>query len=294
MANGDAPPVLPSQIGTPASGIGMPKLGQTKLALTWHSPDSNKTRNVSGLEEVGLDVSKGAGFHRSPTIDFGVVLFGELELEVEGAGTVLLSQGSSWVLTGQNHIWHNPGSEDCVCMTFMMGAEERPFEEAYVAPNTQDASPPLVRHALSAYDAENRAIFISSECPVERSYNDTASGTWIWEAPQSPTIPDQVGGVPTLMGMPTSDSVKFGIQTFKSAGTAVGKDLAKRSHHATDSIEFAVILSGELEIDFPDCDSLRLSKGSFLIHAGVPHVWRSVGQEPCKCAMISLGANRLS
>ncbi|GMF75683.1 hypothetical protein F9C07_2287005 [Aspergillus flavus] len=47
-------------------------------------------------------------WHRTVTVDFGVVIEGELELEVEGGEKRLMKRGDVAVQRGTNHCWRNP------------------------------------------------------------------------------------------------------------------------------------------------------------------------------------------
>lgn len=47
--------------------------------------------------------------HRTATIDYVVLVSGELELELEGGGRRKLTAGDVIVQRGTNHTWHNTG-----------------------------------------------------------------------------------------------------------------------------------------------------------------------------------------
>ena len=50
--------------------------------------------------------------HTTPTIDYGIVLSGEVDLELD-EGTVHLGPGDVVVQRGTRHGWHNRGTEPC-------------------------------------------------------------------------------------------------------------------------------------------------------------------------------------
>ncbi|MGO8856569.1 MAG: cupin domain-containing protein [Steroidobacteraceae bacterium] len=62
------------------------------------------------------------GFHRTPTLDFIVVLNGELALEVDRGEERVLRKGDSAVLNGVRHRWHNRGAADATLVAVMIGA----------------------------------------------------------------------------------------------------------------------------------------------------------------------------
>ncbi len=62
------------------------------------------------------------GFHRTPTLDFIVVLDGEFTLEVDRGVERVLRRGDCAVLNGVRHRWHNRGTEDATLVAVMLGA----------------------------------------------------------------------------------------------------------------------------------------------------------------------------
>jgi len=52
------------------------------------------------------------GMHATNTIDYGIVISGEIDLELD-EGTVHLMQGDTVVQRGTRHAWRNNGSEPC-------------------------------------------------------------------------------------------------------------------------------------------------------------------------------------
>lgn len=61
------------------------------------------------------------GFHKTPSLDFIVVLDGELTLEVD-ADERVLRRGDFAVLNGVRHRWHNRGATAATLAAVMIGA----------------------------------------------------------------------------------------------------------------------------------------------------------------------------
>lgn len=61
------------------------------------------------------------GFHRTDTIDYGVVLEGEITLELD-AERRLLRQGDVLVQTGTRHAWRNTGNRPARLLFVLVGA----------------------------------------------------------------------------------------------------------------------------------------------------------------------------
>lgn len=65
--------------------------------------------------------------HRSWSIDYGIVLSGQLELELDGGEVISLSAGDVVVQRATNHLWRNP-SPDSVCRIVFVLIEALPIE----------------------------------------------------------------------------------------------------------------------------------------------------------------------
>ena len=65
-----------------------------------------------------------AGMHTTKTVDFDVVLSGEVWMEVDDGKEVLLKAGDCVVQNGTRHAWHNRSKEPCVIAVCLLGANE--------------------------------------------------------------------------------------------------------------------------------------------------------------------------
>jgi mannose-6-phosphate isomerase-like protein (cupin superfamily) len=65
--------------------------------------------------------------HRTESIDYAVVMAGEIDMEIDGA-TVHLRQGDALVQRGTIHNWNNRGSVPCVIAFVLIAA--KPVERA--------------------------------------------------------------------------------------------------------------------------------------------------------------------
>jgi quercetin dioxygenase-like cupin family protein len=63
--------------------------------------------------------------HRTHSLDFGIVMSGELELELDGGAVQHLKAGDIVVQRGTNHLWRNP-SRDTVCRVVFVLIEAAP------------------------------------------------------------------------------------------------------------------------------------------------------------------------
>lgn len=63
------------------------------------------------------------GMHTSDTIDFGVVVRGEMTLELDDGAKVHLKQGDCIVQNGTRHRWRNPMPEPCLMAFVSIGGK---------------------------------------------------------------------------------------------------------------------------------------------------------------------------
>lgn len=66
------------------------------------------------------------GMHTTDTVDFDVVVCGEVYLELDDGVEVLLKAGDCVIQNGTRHAWHNRSSENCVISVALIGAERKP------------------------------------------------------------------------------------------------------------------------------------------------------------------------
>jgi quercetin dioxygenase-like cupin family protein len=113
----------------------------TEATLIWSSvgfPADNTGQEDGGLRQVGSTVPNGTVFrvvsygpgcaprnHRTDSSDYGVVISGEIDMELDGA-VVHLKAGDVLVQRGTIHNWVNNGSEPCVIAFVLIDA--RPVE----------------------------------------------------------------------------------------------------------------------------------------------------------------------
>ncbi|MER6561575.1 cupin domain-containing protein [Streptomyces sp. NPDC001027] len=62
------------------------------------------------------------GMHTTPTVDYGVVLSGEIVLDLDGDETAVLKPGDLVVQNGTRHAWRNLGAEPATLFFVLIGA----------------------------------------------------------------------------------------------------------------------------------------------------------------------------
>jgi len=127
------------------------------------------------------------------------------------------------------------------------------------------------------------------------------------------TLDDVLAGTPgddLLVGGYGNDTYHFGIgsgrdtiqepfnTTFDelnraTAGTLdvlrFGPGVTPRNHR-TDSLDYGVVMSGEIDMELDDGVNVRLKAGDVLVQRGTIHNWINNGTEPCVIAFILIAA----
>lgn len=83
--------------------------------------------------------------HRTDTIDFNLIVSGEVWLELDDGVEVQLKAGDCVVQNGARHRWRNPSSEPCIMAVAQIGAARRPSKD-----RTSDVSPSSATHVSAA------------------------------------------------------------------------------------------------------------------------------------------------
>lgn len=111
-------------------------LGGAEFALVWTTatvPADNNDETDGRNREAGLTLNQGSvirivdflpggtsPFHRTNSIDYGIVLAGEIELELDDGVKTIVGPHSIIVQRGTNHMWRNPSATDHARVAFVL------------------------------------------------------------------------------------------------------------------------------------------------------------------------------
>jgi len=62
--------------------------------------------------------------------------------------------------------------------------------------------------------------------------------------------------------------------------------------HTTDTVDYGVVISGEIWLELDDGVQLHLKQGDCVVQNGTRHAWRNRGLGPCVMAFVMVGASR--
>ncbi len=115
--------------------------GDAAFSLVWTTasvPADNNDETDGRLRDAGLTLHQGSvirivdmlpggtsPMHRSSSIDYGIVLAGTVELELDDGAVTTASAGDIIIQRGTIHLWRNP-SADTVCRIAFVLIEAAP------------------------------------------------------------------------------------------------------------------------------------------------------------------------
>ena len=140
-----------------------------------------------------------------------------------------------------------------------------------------------VRRVVTGHDANGKAIAMIDEVSknvVERRPGTTACVVWTTEGFPADNTGEQDEALRDVATTLPGGTV------FRIIEFAPGN--APRNHR-TDSIDYAVVMSGEIDMEMDD-SVVHLKAGDALVQRGTIHNWVNNGSEPCVIAFILIDA----
>jgi hypothetical protein len=170
-----------------------------------------------------------------------------------------------------------------------------------------------IRRVVTTHDADGKAVVLSDgPAPNVRVRATTGTrSTLIWSTDgYPPRYDDADAGARSVGVAPPPDGTVFRIVEFPAHGDATadsdhhavtaemglsepsGGRRAPRHPfmHATDSVDYALILSGEIDMLLDDAE-VHLRAGDVVVQQGTNHAWVNRGDAPCRIAFVLMGTN---
>lgn len=172
-----------------------------------------------------------------------------------------------------------------------------------------------VRRVVTGHDAKGRAVVVSDERidPILHPFNPDYSVNWLWGNDGSPEFPDSglepekttyhppLGGfrfglftLPGRDSVPPADlDIPKAIQELERLlpGAAQYMEPDDPGMHTTPSIDFEIVLSGEVVLEVDDRKEVVLQPGDTVVQNGTRHRWHNRGTVPATVAVFSVGAH---
>ena len=141
-----------------------------------------------------------------------------------------------------------------------------------------------IRRVVTGHDATGNAMVIADGL----SYNQPnrrpgTEASVIWTTEGFPVSNDgYADGAQREVGTTHANGTVFRIVSF-------GPGNSPRMHR-TDSIDYAVVMSGEIDMVLDNSRTIHLKAGDVVVQRGTVHNWQNTGAEPCVIAFVLVDA----
>jgi mannose-6-phosphate isomerase-like protein (cupin superfamily) len=173
-----------------------------------------------------------------------------------------------------------------------------------------------VRRVVTGHDGNGKAVFASDRHvdPVTVALIPGGAFHLLWGADQPPTFPGDGAATPQPTYFPPVGGYRFGMFTVPPASASAPGELDLEAAlaeveeklpglvgymepdnpgmHTTDTIDFEVVLSGEVILELDDGAEKVLRPGDTVVQNGTRHRWSNRGSEPAVVALFITGAHR--
>ena len=110
--------------------VEIPRPGETRVRIAWLYPDNETLKEAKerGFDLVGFwreAFKDDYGMHTTDTIDYDIILSGELWMELDDGVEVHVEPGDCVIQNGTRHAWRNRGSQPCIMASVMVGAKRK-------------------------------------------------------------------------------------------------------------------------------------------------------------------------
>ncbi len=144
---------------------------------------------------------------------------------------------------------------------------------------------PRFRRVVTGHDAVGKpVIWIDGDAINHKFPSEKISSTLMWSTDESPTeiFSAEDEGARILGSAPPSNGSRFTMMEFMPGN---------EGHlHRTDTIDYVICISGEIDMFVDDTRFVTLRAGDVLIQRGTDHAWVNRSDKPCRLAVILLDA----
>lgn len=147
-----------------------------------------------------------------------------------------------------------------------------------------DTAFPPIQRVVTGHDVSGRAIF-KSEDVSEPQLIPTGDANFLllWTTASVPADNnDETDGRERDVG-----TTLMGGSAFRIVDLLPGKESPM---HRTNSIDYGIVLEGEVELELEDGRKKSVGKHGVIIQRGTNHLWRNTTDKPCRIAFILIEA----
>jgi quercetin dioxygenase-like cupin family protein len=147
-----------------------------------------------------------------------------------------------------------------------------------------DSGLPSVQRVVTGHDAAGRAVFKSEDVsPTRMVPSGDAAFLLVWT---TETVPadnnDETDGRLHDAGLTLNQG-----SVIRIVDMLPGKESPM---HRTNSIDYGIVLKGEIELELDDGAKRTVREGGIIIQRGTNHLWRNITDQPTRIAFILIEA----
>ena len=176
-----------------------------------------------------------------------------------------------------------------------------------------------IRRVVTGHTPAGKSVVASDDVPsrvvtIKGLKGFSLTGVWATDYGMT-TVPgsdDPTGAMTTFV--PGEGGTRFHITVFPPAGEPLPRGVEPEAvldemrtnlpglaqsmepehpgMHTTDTVDYDIIMSGELWCELDDGKEVHLKAGDIVIQNGTRHAWRNKGKKPCVMYSILIGAPR--
>jgi len=141
-----------------------------------------------------------------------------------------------------------------------------------------------VRRVVTGHDRRGHAVVkIDEVCGNVVSNRPGSSSCVVWSTEGFPVDSDgDVDPTGRRIGTTIDDGTVFRVVRYEPGVTP--------RMHRTDSIDYAIVLSGQVDMELDNHETVSLKAGDLVVQRGTIHAWVNRGPEPCEIAFVLVAA----
>ena len=173
-----------------------------------------------------------------------------------------------------------------------------------------------VRRVVTGHDADGKARVVDDRAvePITSELMPGCAAYALWGRDERPTFPDDDAPRAAKAWYPPRDGSRFMINVIAPGDLVPSPDLDQAAAlaelerrmpgapaamepgapgmHRTDSLDYVLVVAGEVTLELDDGEQTVLSAGDVVIQNGTRHAWRNHGTTPCTIVGVAIGADR--
>lgn len=288
------PPVSPDDGGDPADAgyVLEPAPGGVSWRIMDLAEEPTTAEGVAAkyaalVEHPAFDAER-PGMHATDTIDFIEILDGVVTLELENS-TVDLQAGDYVIQRGTWHHWKVPTGRTCRFSVVMLRSDPGAIGDTnLIARDADEHSGRAPRRVVTGVLEDESMVLHDDEPPNAVTLGGGTRMVELWQTGGAVADPLQGGDIapPDMQLEPIGAGIAWKEITLPPLSASAGGAMM----HRTDTIDFVIVQNGEVWLELPGQDLVRLGPGDTVVQRGTEHAWHNRSDEPVRFSAVMIGA----